>query len=160
MLFAMGANWAAWAHEIKEADGFNPRLGPGGTSGSRGQESDMQYILRSRGCRGFYVPGALVHHYVPVNRCSAEWALRRARLHGSGEGLREPIGSHPRVFGIPRWQWRVLALAWLKRAASIFRRNAETRFVAAHTYAYEAGRTAGMREQLSHGGIDRTATGQ
>ena len=73
----MGFNWCAFKRSILRVGGFNPERGPG--TASRGQETDMQVRLLAAGVPGFYVPNAHVWHYVPKNRCSAEWALGRVR---------------------------------------------------------------------------------
>ena len=52
----LGFNWAAFAAHLRECGGFDPRVGPGGTTGARGQETLMQSRLRDRGYSPQYVP--------------------------------------------------------------------------------------------------------
>ena len=73
----LGANWAAFALDLREIGGFDPTYGPGSVTGRRGQEKDAQRRLQSHGCKRVYVPDALVWHYVPQERCSPRWALER-----------------------------------------------------------------------------------
>ena len=86
----IGMNWAAFATDIRQCGGFDPRFGPGSATGSSGQEISMQLALEKRGARAIYTPDALVWHYVPAERCSPEWALRRAYSKGIARALRKP----------------------------------------------------------------------
>ena len=82
----LGFNWAAFAGDLRRVGGFDERLGPGSAAGL-GDESDIQRRLVASGLRAKYVPEALVHHWVPRNRCSPDWVLERARRYGIGSGL-------------------------------------------------------------------------
>ncbi len=50
----------------------------------------MQLSLIAAGLEGQYVPQALVHHWVPRDRCSPQWALERAYRNGVRRGLVTP----------------------------------------------------------------------
>ena len=74
---ALGFNWCAHRSTIQRLGGFNEERGPG--TEARGQERDMQARMLHAGIRGFYIPDAVVWHFVPRERCSPEWALERVR---------------------------------------------------------------------------------
>jgi len=78
----LGFNWAAYSDDLKRVGGFDERLGPGGISGGIGDETELQMRLRAAGLSARYVPGALVHHWIPRDRCSPEWVLRRRYSYG------------------------------------------------------------------------------
>ena len=78
----LGFNWAAYSDDLKRVGGFDERLGPGGISGGIGDETELQMRLRAAGLTARYVPGALVHHWIPRDRCSPEWVLRRRYNYG------------------------------------------------------------------------------
>lgn len=101
----LGFNWAAFADHIRACGGFDPRVGPGGTTGARGQETLMQSRLRANGYVARYVSDAVVWHYVPEDRCSEKWALRRAYQNGFTFGL-ELRDETPRFLETPRWMIR------------------------------------------------------
>ena len=82
----LGFNWAAFAGDVK-AVLFNPDVGPGSPTGARGQETEIQRHLRARGVRPVDVPGARVWHYVPRERCSVSWLLRRSSDMGRTKGI-------------------------------------------------------------------------
>ena len=82
----LGFNWAAFVGDLRRIGGFDPNYGPGGGYGS-GQETYAQIKLLRRGVQCWYLPEARVRHYVPVERCTPEWALRRAYRMGRGYGL-------------------------------------------------------------------------
>lgn len=83
----IGFNWAAYKEDLMKAGGFNPSFGPGSTTGATGQESEMQRRLMAIGCRGEFIVNAVVSHYVPVERCSKDWLIKRAFRQGVEKGL-------------------------------------------------------------------------
>lgn len=94
--FFLGFNWAAFAGDIAAAGGFDPRFGPGSSTGASGQESDAQHRLRAKGGRSVYIPQCLVTHIVPTNRCSEEFVHARAVKNGLKLGYitrEDPLGS-------------------------------------------------------------------
>jgi GT2 family glycosyltransferase len=78
----LGFNWAAYGDDLKRVGGFDERLGPGGICGGIGDETELQMRLRAVGLNARYVPDALVHHWIPRDRCSPEWVLRRRYSYG------------------------------------------------------------------------------
>lgn len=138
-----GANWAAFTADLHEAGDFNPDKGTGARTGATGQESDMQQRLYGRGLKAVYVSEAMVWHYVPAERCSLRWALKRARRAGIEFGLDH---ADPAAWqGVPRWVWR----QWLehagKWAATRLHPNQPVRFAAAHALARWGGVIRGCR---------------
>jgi GT2 family glycosyltransferase len=84
----MGTNWAAFAGDLIAAGGFDTRLGPGGTTGAAGQETEAQRRLLTRGVVSVYVPDAITWHYLHREFLEPEWVLRRAYRHGLEWGIR------------------------------------------------------------------------
>jgi len=78
---ALGFNWAAFSDDLKRAGNFNADIGPGRAI-SVGEETDLQLIMFSQGVKGVYLPGGLVWHHVPAERCSPGWTLERNRRMG------------------------------------------------------------------------------
>ena len=76
----LGLNWAAFASDLKEVGGFDPRFGPGSATGSTGQETAMQRRFLAAGLHGRDVPHAEVWHWIPrigvqgAGRCIARIA--------------------------------------------------------------------------------------
>ena len=97
----LGFNWAAWASDLRELGGFSMLVGPGGTTGARGQESEMQRRMLRDGFLGRYVKEALVWHWVPAERCSEQWSLERAWQNCVGAGLL--VCQRGMLHGILRW---------------------------------------------------------
>ena len=85
----LGFNWAAFATDLRGLGGFSEHLGPGSDAGM-GDERDLQIRMVAAGVEAQYVPHALVHHWVPRDRCSPQWALERAYRHGVWRGLLTP----------------------------------------------------------------------
>jgi GT2 family glycosyltransferase len=103
----MGTNWAAFASDLIAAGGFDTRVGPGGTTGSTGQETDMQLRLAARGARAVYVPDAVSWHHLHQEFLEPQWVLQRAYRHGLEWGIRQTRGR--------RFTAHLLAHAALRR---------------------------------------------
>ncbi len=155
-LLFLGCNWAAFAAHLRASGGFDSRVGPGGTTGARGQETFMQASLREHGYLPRFVPEALVWHYVPAKNCSKEWALHRAYQNGIQWSLqagqmhsREQTNECSTLFGVPRWRLRKL-VASLGHAVfySAIQRKCE-----AHKHWYDfqhqKGIIAGLRNKIT-----------
>lgn len=104
----LGFNWAARSSDLITAGLFDPDFGPGSPTGATGQESDMQHRLRDLGLRDVGVEGARVWHYVPKNRSTFRWLLRRKYHMGISNGVRCAAGGErPEL----NWARRFLSLA-------------------------------------------------
>jgi len=108
--FFLGFNWAAYVDDLTRVGGFNDQFGPGAVTGSVGQEGEMQRRLVAGGVTARFVAEALVHHWVPRDRCSADWALDRAYRDGIRMGLQRADGSQAA-------KWRA-TLALVKQAGT------------------------------------------
>ena len=82
----LGANWGAFAIDMREAGGFDERKGP--SCKSIGEDTDMMNKLLNRNIIGYYLPNCEVWHFVPKTRCTPEWTLSRAYQKNVGGGLR------------------------------------------------------------------------
>lgn len=140
----LGANWVAHSEQLKAAGGFDCRLGPGQGSLACGMETGMQLALYRRGLTPHYVPEAVVYHWVPRNRCTPRWAIRRAYRMGVGAALSQPDPA-PAVFGYPRWMLPVLARRFASWLATRLSRSPERRFCAGYQLALFLGQLAGKR---------------
>jgi glycosyltransferase involved in cell wall biosynthesis len=155
----LGFNWAAFARDLKTAGGFDPRRGPGGSTGAQGQDTAMQIRLLEEGANWEYLPRAMVWHYVPRERCSPQWALDRSRKVGIASGLdMKPKG--PVTNGYPRWMIR----PYLRKLASfVFSRLhpvSMRRFEAARDLAYFRGVMEGAREAIRRSSERREASAE
>jgi hypothetical protein len=143
----LGFNWAAFASELKAVGGFDPNRGPGSPTGSVGQEKEMQQRLLKEELKAIYVPEALVWHYVPKERCSAKWVLKRGYQSGIQAGIEQfsPNSDVSHLLGYPRWAVR----QWIGKACaallSITTQDPTLRFDALYQYKYFSGLLRGMR---------------
>ncbi len=140
----LGFNWAAFAHDLRDSGGFDPKYGPGAGTGSTGQEWNMQSRMLQKGFNGLYVPEALVWHYIAAERCSANWAIRRAYRNGILAGMEHDYLG-PTILGFPRWTIR----DWLKKGFAVLAKSLDagtvTRFEAFHKFRYLSGFMRGSR---------------
>jgi glycosyltransferase involved in cell wall biosynthesis len=145
---ALGFNWAGYASDLRAAGGFDETQGPG-CNPPIGEETQLQEILLRRGVTGLYLPTATVWHFVPRERCSPEWALRRAQQMGQWAGLR--LGR------ISRWHRFRLQVACLVRLVyfhlllrTFLRRwSAERRFYFQQRWSWGRGLHKGL-QMLPH----------
>jgi len=139
-----GANWAVFAADLSRAGGFDPDRGPGAATGSTGQETEMQRRLYRQGFQCTYVPQAMVWHYVPAQRCSIRWALKRARRSGIEFGI-EQSGRDASLLGVPRWMIRKWLGQSLRFALTRCVPGTQTRFKAARELCFLSGAIKGSR---------------
>lgn len=102
---ALGFNWGAFAADIASAGGFDERRGPG--TGALGDETTLQQRLLANGVAGFYIPDALVWHFVPRERCNPDWAASRIERVALSFGM--DLRSAPRARQLQRG-----LVAWTK----------------------------------------------
>jgi len=134
--FFLGANWAAWAPDLLNCGGFDESLGPGQTE--VGDEEEIQRRLVDAGLKPVYLDFAMVYHWVPHDRCSPKWVLRRAFNLGRLEGRRKDL-SGPMLLGRPRWMYREAGVRMWRWVCSRFARNPEQRFQAAYELLFFLG---------------------
>lgn len=82
---ALGFNWAAFASDLRAAGGYDERCGPGTAANS--DEMNIQNEMLNNGVKAYYLPEAIVWHYVPRERSSVEWLLDYKRKDGMGKGI-------------------------------------------------------------------------
>lgn len=98
----MGTNWAAFAGDLRAASGFDSRLGPGGTTGAAGQETEAQRRLLALGARAVYMPEAMAWHYLHPEFLDPQWVLRRAYRHALEWGMRRTRDGKSMVLPLVR----------------------------------------------------------
>lgn len=146
----LGANFAAFAGDVRRVGGFDPEVGPGafraGTEGNPlGVETVLQRRLLAGGCTPVAIADAMVWHWVPRERCSPAWALHRAQRNAMTRALEEFGDEHHR-FGVPRWLVRSLLEALPGLALAHLTPGAETRFLRRRRFH----ETVGMIQAFRH----------
>ena len=139
----LGCNWAAFVNDLNAIGGFNVNYGPGSLSGTTGQETNMQSCLLNRGLVGVYVPQALVWHYVPENRCSQQWAIKRSYRDGLFEGMMLRIQLHGNL-GYPEWVIKQLLKSGFRAVIKSIIAKAPTRFDAQYRFKFYCGYMYGI----------------
>jgi GT2 family glycosyltransferase len=140
----LGANWAAFACDLRAVDGFSVELGPGSASGGTGEETNLQRRLRERGLSAKYVSAARVWHYVPADRCWQDWAIQR--IFRSGIENAAGSGGHRSYFGLPPWWMLRQCVGGIARSIvwSCSMKH-ERRFLARYRRSYDRGLLHGLR---------------
>lgn len=141
-----GCNWAAWKSDLQAVGGFDPRFGPGGSSGGTGQETSMMRALLNHGITARYLADAWVWHYVPRERCSAAWSLKRSYQYGISLGMDSLNSDSKRLWGAPQWIYRRVLQ---ERAAAFFalvRRDRVKHYQHLYQYRLHCGILCGARK--------------
>jgi L-malate glycosyltransferase len=106
-LLIYGPNMAVRSEVFRAGVRFNPSVGPRGSNYAMGSESELLSRLGRAGHRAYFVPQAVVEHFVRKNQFALSWVLKRAFRYGRGFFrlfrmglLDEPISS--RTLGIPK----------------------------------------------------------
>jgi glycosyltransferase involved in cell wall biosynthesis len=86
--FPVGANMAVRKAAFGKYGMFNSGLGRKGNSLDGAEEKDFFYRLMAAGESVYYVPGAIVHHYVPDCRLTFDFFKRQATGIGKSECIR------------------------------------------------------------------------
>jgi glycosyltransferase involved in cell wall biosynthesis len=115
--FLIGANWGCPGDALRSAGWFdlNTGLNPAAGEVRTGPETDLMMRLQRNGLAGWYLPEAVVIHFVPGKKCTLEHIAARAEANGAYQA-RLSLGNRSvrTVGGIPRWMYPELARCWLQ----------------------------------------------
>ena len=71
-------------------------------------------LFRSDGYEGWWVPDAVVQHYIPSERMTIRFLRQYLSGYGQWLAITEPPWQGPVLFGRPRWLWRHVVTAELR----------------------------------------------
>jgi glycosyltransferase involved in cell wall biosynthesis len=108
-----GANMAFALPAIRGLQ-FDPSLGTVSGSGIAGEEEDFVRRLRRSGGQVRWVPEMRVLHYVDPSRMTLAYLTAFAYDRGRTFARLYVDGAERRLFGAPRWAWRILIQAYAK----------------------------------------------
>lgn len=91
--------------------GFNEQVGPKGQNIMSAGELDLFQRLYERPIKVIYEPAAVVHHWVPAERATRAWLLRRAYKHGFSSTRMKTVS-----LGRSRPAWLFLMIRALARS--------------------------------------------
>jgi glycosyltransferase involved in cell wall biosynthesis len=153
--YPYGANMMIRRHFLDAIGGFNDELGAKGQNIMQGDELDVFQRLFAMDTKVVYEPRAVVRHWVPAERVTRKWLLRRAYKHGfSNTRL-----THVRA-GATRLTWTALLmrasyncmLALLAAAAgATMARNISVVTSRVAYVSYWAGVARGASDGVMHG---------
>lgn len=103
--FPFGANMAFRVNE-QRAFPYDPSLGRRPGSAILGDETDVFRRMHAQGIGGWWVPGAIVRHFIPPERQSIAYLREYYMGYGQYLAQTEKQSPVPRLFGRPRWLWR------------------------------------------------------
>jgi glycosyltransferase involved in cell wall biosynthesis len=115
-----GANMSARASVFGAGWRFNPAIGPRSGDYIMGSETEFTVRLERTGLGAVYLPGALVRHQVRAEQLQTHWLYRRSFRNGRGLAFHANyFPSAPRLFGVPRFLWKQLAVSGVRRLIAV-----------------------------------------
>jgi L-malate glycosyltransferase len=149
-----GPNMAVRSAIFASGMRFNPSVGPCGENYAMGSESELTGKLANLGYKAFFVPQAVVEHFVRKNQLETGWVMKRAFRYGRGlfrlrrmEVLDEQ--RFARLLGIPRMLIRETVEASLDLCKAMFSLRREAIFRARYNLNFTRGQIAEARRILS-----------
>jgi glycosyltransferase involved in cell wall biosynthesis len=111
---------------------FDVTIGPSGTNYAMGSETELVLRLGRQGHKAWYIPSAVVEHFIRAEQLRKSWVFGRALRYGRGQyRLYGPVQAEDTrlLLGVPRYLYRkilkqtvlVLSNAILFRRESLFR---------------------------------------
>lgn len=112
----ISANWACSHNTLSAVGGFDENLGLNAAPGQIlvGEELDLMYRLLDRDLQPWYLPDAMIRHFVPSQKATPKHIVRRWRASAYVWGRYGPDHNMSRV---PDWMYKVLVkdfLSWLR----------------------------------------------
>ncbi|HEY6124081.1 MAG TPA: glycosyltransferase family 2 protein [Steroidobacteraceae bacterium] len=159
--YPYGANMMIRRQFLDAIGGFNDELGAKGQNIMQGDELDVFQRLSDMKTKVVYEPRAVVHHWVPAERVTRKWLLRRAYKHGYSNTRLSSVRT-----GATRLTWTALLMrasfncmvALLAVAAgATMARNVSVVTSRVAYVSYWAGVARGASDGLMHG-LTKTAT--
>lgn len=125
-----------------------------GDLGLMGEETRLQIRLMEAGYKGIYAPDAVVHHWVPKNRCDEKWTVQRQYRAGLTLGA-ELVTSLPdkycSLFGIPCYLIKEYCTCYLSFVKSkIIRRSQKDLFPIRYHLAYLKGQITSVLQKKQY----------
>ena len=101
-----GANMAFRRSVFTDRFPFREELGLNGRDNARGEETDMIQRLFKRGCKGLYVPQAIVYHRNPPERATERYVVAYYKGAGMTDIRHRGVPPGGRLwFGLSRYFW-------------------------------------------------------
>jgi glycosyltransferase involved in cell wall biosynthesis len=97
----VGCNIAFRRNALLELGGFNTELGRKGQSLKGNEEIELLRRMKQRGQGVFYEPCAVVRHFIPRERLTKRWLVRRLYAEGLSDGVLRAFDSDE----AGRWGW-------------------------------------------------------
>jgi glucosyl-dolichyl phosphate glucuronosyltransferase len=112
--FPYGANWAIRAKE-QRIFRYDPELGPIPKRIRNQEETDIIHRLLGSGATGYWIPGAMVEHYIGRDRQTVRYIAAYYESWGETLAFRNAAATAaaPFWFGIPRRIWPRLLVWWV-----------------------------------------------
>lgn len=113
----ISANWTCPRKMLDQIGPFDTSLGLNAVSGKviLGEETDVMNRLIAAGYKRWYLPQALIHHFVPRSKTSLIHIARRTQALGKTYFTDLVYNrNRPRFLGVPVLVYKTIVLSWAK----------------------------------------------
>ena len=115
--YPAGCNSAYRASAFETFGNFNTELGRKGTGLIGSEEKDMYDRFRAKGLKFYYLPNAVIYHYIPASRFSEEHFRKLSYAIGVGEKIRTKSISKKKYISrlfleFCKWDATMILLLW------------------------------------------------
>jgi GT2 family glycosyltransferase len=101
----LAANWGCSLEKMIEIGGFDTQFGLNPSSGRvrTGEETDLMKRLRESGLKPWYIPRALIAHFVDKKKCTLKHIAERRKAYGfyQGRSLGKKFQNKLVIAGVP-----------------------------------------------------------
>ena len=139
----VGANFAVRLVVLEYLGGFNITLGNRGTRLTGEEDKEFFDRLMGIGARIVYVPDAVVHHHVPLERMSQRYFAQWHFEHGVAAARVTTRARGRELLGIPLWAIREFLMNLQVFVRGLIRRDRNQRLIAKMRLIYGLGFFAG-----------------
>jgi glycosyltransferase involved in cell wall biosynthesis len=146
----VSANWACPLYGLNTAGGFDTRFGLDPTLGKAriGEETDLMKRLQKAGYSPWYLPDALIVHFVGRQKSTFKHIASRYQAQGFfiGQQNAQSIKKRPRFYGIPKWLYKqAMILLYDLAVEKIKGKKGYAKYM---RFKYKIGEMQGMRNEI------------
>ena len=133
-----GPNTIVRSEIFKRGFRFNTNIGPNTSDYIMGQDTEFVYMVEQAGYPAIYLPESVVHHQIRPEQLTLPWLNKRVYKSGRSFAYLSGLPQVPKLFGVPRYMYKVLFSAYFAYLRSWFS-SAKVRNTKRLEYYYRKG---------------------
>jgi glucosyl-dolichyl phosphate glucuronosyltransferase len=146
----VSANWACPVDGLNTVGGFDTRFGLDPTFGQAriGEETDLMKRLQKAGYSPWYLPDALIVHFVGQEKSTFAHIAGRNQALGFfiGQQAAQGIKKRPPFYGIPKWMYKEAMLLFYDW--TVEKLKGQKGYAKYMQFKYKIGQMQGIRNEI------------